>query len=63
MCGETNLDSWLIDYSTFPKIGLVKSHLRLHGKGLYYRAIIVNRSLIEHELSGITWVYRIMNAR
>lgn len=61
--GETNLDSWSIDYSTFQKIGLVKSHLRLHGKGLYYRATIVNRSLIEHELSGITWVYRIMNAR
>ena len=61
--GETNLDSWLIDYSTFQKIGLVKSHLRLHGKGLYYRATIVNRSLIVHELSGITWVYRIMNAR
>jgi hypothetical protein len=61
--GETNLDSWVIDYSNFPKIGLVKSHLRLHGKGLFYRAIIVNRDMIEHELSGVTWVYRIMNAR
>jgi len=61
--GETNLDSWTIDMSRFPKTGLVKSHLRLHGKGLYFRAIIVNRDMIEHELSGITWVYRIMNAR
>lgn len=61
--GETNLDSWLIDMSKFPKTGLVKSHLRLHGKGLFYRAIIVNRDMIEHELSGVTWVYRIMNAR
>lgn len=61
--GETNLDSWVIDYSNFPKIGLVKSHLRLHGKGLFYRAVIVNRDMIEHELSGVTWVYRIMNAR
>lgn len=61
--GETNLDSWVIDYSNFPNIGLVKSHLRLHGKGLFYRAIIVNRDMIEHELSGVTWVYRIMNAR
>ena len=61
--GETNLDSWVIDYSNFPKIGLVKSHLRLHGKGLFYRAIIVNRDMIEHELSGVAWVYRIMNAR
>lgn len=61
--GETNLDSWVIDYSNFPKIGLVKSHLRLHGKGMFFRAVIVNRDKIEHELSGITWVYRIMNAR
>lgn len=61
--GETNLDSWVIDYSSFPKVGLVKSHLRLHGKGLFYRAIIVNRGMIEHELSGVAWVYRIMNAR
>lgn len=61
--GETNLDSWVIDYSNFPKIGLVKSHLRLHGKGLFYRAIIINRDMIEHELSGVAWVYRIMNAR
>ncbi len=61
--GDTSLDAWVIDYSHFPKTGLVKSHLRLHGKGLYFRAIIVNRDKIEHELSSITWVYRIMNAR
>lgn len=61
--GETYLDSWLIDMSKFPKTGLVKSHLHLHGKGLYFRAVIVNRDKIEHELSAITWVYRIMNAR
>jgi hypothetical protein len=61
--GETALEEWVIDYSQFPKIGLVKSHLRLHGKGLYYRTIIVNRDKKEHELSGISFVYRIMNAR
>jgi hypothetical protein len=61
--GETNLDSWVIDQSRFPKIGLIKSHLNLHGKGLYYRAIIINRDMVEHELSGIAWIYRVMNAR
>ena len=61
--GETNLDAWVIDQSRFPKIGLIRSHLQLHGKGLYYRAIIINRDVVEYEISGIAWIYRIMNAR
>lgn len=61
--GETFLDKWLIDMSKFPKTGLVRSHLRVHGKGLFFRATIVNRDKLEHELSGITWVYRLMSAR
>lgn len=61
--GETNLEAWMIDYSMFPKIGLVNSHLALHGKGQYLRSVIVNRDTIAHEISGLNWVYRIMNAR
>lgn len=61
--GDTSLGSWVIDPSNFPKTGLVKSSSSLHGKGLYFRAVIVNKDKIEHKLSSITWVYRIMNAR
>lgn len=61
--GETRLGEWILSHAQFPHVALVKSHLRLHGRGYFVRVVVVNRDEISHEFSNLALIYRIMGGR
>ena len=61
--GATTLDDWLLDFSKFPNVSLIRTHLLLTGKGRFISGEFINRDEKRYELSNIIWVYRIMKAR
>lgn len=54
---------WSIDLSCFPDLAIATVRLTLQGKGRRASFQLLNTDLKQYELSDVTWVYRIMNAR
>ena len=61
--GATALDDWVLDFSKFPDVTLVRSHMLLTGKGRFISGEFINRDEKRYELSNTIWVCRLMNGR
>lgn len=59
----TRLGYWALEFSKFPGITLLRTHLALKGKGRFITAQFINRDEKEYELSDIVMVYRQMHSR
>lgn len=59
----TNADYWALDLSKFPDLNVATVRFQLQGRGRRGSLQLLNTSLRRYELSDVTWVYRIMNAR
>ena len=56
-------DLWNLDLSKFPDLNVITVRFELQGRGRRGSIQLLNTSLEKYELSNLTWVYRIMNAR
>lgn len=56
-------DLWNLDLSKFPDLDVITVRFELQGRGRRGSIQLLNTSLEKYELSNLTWVYRIMNAR
>lgn len=61
--GATALDDWVVDFSKFPDIELIRVHLALQGKGRFISGEFINRDEKRYELSNTIWVFRAMHGR
>lgn len=59
----TIFDDWKLDFSKFPDITLLRTHLLLTGKGRFISCEFINRDEKQYELSNTILVYRIMHGR
>lgn len=60
---DSTSDLWNLDLSKFPDLDVVTIRFELQGRGRRGSIQLLNTSLEKYELSNLTWVYRIMNAR
>lgn len=63
IAGTTSLDNWELDFSHFPNLTYIRTHVRLTGKGRFISYEVFNRDEKKYELSNTIWVLRYMNAR
>lgn len=56
-------DLWNLDLSKFPDLDVITVRFELQGRGRRGSIQLLNTSLEKYELSNLTWIYRIMNAR
>lgn len=70
LVGETILadnvieeDYWALDLSKFPDLAVNTVRFQLQGRGRRGSLQLLNTSLQRYDLSDVTWVYRMMNAR
>lgn len=56
-------DLWNLDLSKFPDLDVITVRFELQGRGRRGSIQLLNTSLEKYELSNLTWVYRVMNAR
>ena len=60
---DSTSDLWNLDLSKFPDLDVITVRFELQGRGRRGSIQLLNTSLEKYELSNLTWVYRIMNAR
>ena len=60
---STVFDDWTLDFSKFPDITLLRTHLLLTGKGRFISCEVINRDEKPYELSNTILVYRVMHSR
>lgn len=61
--GDSELDEWNLDLSSFPDLTLTTIRVSLKGKGRRISIKLLNTSLKKYNISNFTWIYRVMNAR
>lgn len=60
---DSESDLWNLDLSKFPDLDVITVRFELQGRGRRGSIQLLNTSLERYDLSNLTWVYRIMNAR
>lgn len=61
--GTTVLGYWKLGYSKFPNMELVRTRIKVSGKGYSGRIKLICNTESMFELLNFGWVYRMMNAR
>ena len=63
VAGKTVLGYWKLGYSQFPNMELVRTRIKVSGKGYSGRIKLLCNTEAMFEILNFGWVYRMMNAR